>query len=437
MPQARGAHALGRRALGMKPRGWSGLTVLLLWLALAPLVWCNALLPDDPISFHAFSLVDFRDSVWIPVDDFARGGIPWERDGFTSRHPGVQFFPVYVPTYWYPAALLLLLPYRLAAVLWTGVQVFALVSLWHRSLRLFAPRWFARWPWLVAVVTALSLALRPVQTSLAQGNWAILCGSGVVMALQRSLAPARPESWPQRRIDWWAVLGVVLALVKPPVGIPLMVVMVAMRRTREALVAFAIATAASIPVCLVVWQRAGGFDAALRILERTISDGDGATLGNSHYTRVDVLATLARIPALNHAAPLALAVLVTFVLTAGLAAWGLRRGAAPAPVFSSAALAVVLVAPNLHYSLVSILPVLVGLFAHAVRLSQRGNRAEAALSGAAWFLATLACLSPVRGSAVGPVTPQMANLAWALCLLLAALVLAVLLWREVRTGINL
>ncbi|GAA1389943.1 hypothetical protein GCM10009599_05600 [Luteococcus peritonei] len=404
---------------------------VVVWLALSVLAWRNVVLPDEPLAFGPFTMVDFRDSVWIPLDDFVHGGIPWDRPGFTARHRGVQFFPLYVPTYWYATVWLLLLPYRVAAVLWTGILVASLVWLWHTSLSLFLGRAYRRRPWLVAALTLASLALRPVQTALSQGNWALLCGAGAVAALLPAL---RRE--PEGRTRWSAVLGLLLALVKPPVGLPLLVALVLLRRRREAAWGLGLSVLLSVPVCLVVWHRAGSFGSAWRMLVRTVSDGDGATAGDPHFTRMDVLATLARVPALDQALPLALGALTVVLLTLGVAALLWRRHGSTALVLSGLALGIVLPTPNLHYALVVVLPLLVALPSLSVtRWSIDRTAALACL--AAWLLVGLACLSPVRGGLRIGISPQQANLAYAVSLLLAAgLVALVALWDLQRAGLT-
>ena len=58
-------------------RAWASATALAIWALLSVLTWRMAVLPHQPLAFHPFTMVDFRDSVWIPLDDFLRqGGIP-------------------------------------------------------------------------------------------------------------------------------------------------------------------------------------------------------------------------------------------------------------------------------------------------------------------------------------------------------------------------
>lgn len=239
---------------------WSVATAMGLWLVLGTLVAVRATGPDDVISFHPFSLVDFRDSVWLPVLHFMDGGIPWDRPSFTGTYPEVQFYPLYVPSYWWLTAPLLLLPYRAAAVLWTGLLVACLVWMVHRSLTLWFEDTLSRFPWLVAAVTAATLVLRPVQTSLSQGNWALLCAAGTMLALVGNHGlPGRCLG-----IERWispVVLGTCVAIVKPNVGLPLLLALALTGRAREACRALGLTTLLGLPIGLIIAQRAGGSSA--------------------------------------------------------------------------------------------------------------------------------------------------------------------------------
>lgn len=419
---------------------WPLATGFLLWAAISCLLVTRVAPPGYRLSFEPFTMVDFRDSVWIPVHDFVHGGVPWDRASFGPAHPEAQFFPLYLPHYWYPAALLLVLPYRVAALLWMALLVATLVWLVETALRQWAPGRLARRPWLVAVATAASLALRPVQTALSQGNWAILCAAGSVLALtanhgRRSTATGR-AAWSDP-----AAWGVVVALVKPPVGLALVLVLLCTRRAGAALRGLALTTLLDLPIALVVVGRRG-LGGALSVLRRCISDGDGATAGDPHFTRIDVVATVGRLVAHPSSPLLAGCWLAVAVACLALGAHLYRTvGELDAATMTTGSLAVVLLTPNLHYAMVVLLPAALALVVQAVRSTpragepRRASRRDRVWSGLAAALLVLPLLSPVRASGHLGISPQNANLVYALSLLAELLVL--LLWQLDGRGLYL
>lgn len=415
---------------------WSVATAMGLWLVLGTLVAVRATGPDDVISFHPFSQVDFRDSVWLPVLHFMDGGIPWDRPNFTGAYPEVQFYPLYVPSYWWLTAPLLLLPYRMAAVLWTGLLVGCLVWMVHRSLTLWFEDTVTRNPWLVPAVTAASLLLRPVQTSLSQGNWALLCAAGSMLALIGNCG------LPDRRIGlerWFSpvVLGTCVAIVKPNIGLPLLLALAITGRAREAGRALGLTAMLGLPIGLVVAQRAGGVPQATHILLTTLRDGDGAQPGDTHYTRLDLSATIGRIldnP--YHPAVVLGGIALASVLTLGFGAIAVRRwGVLDARAVTLLALATAVVTPNLHYALLAALPALVALCAASLRLQRAGRSWLAAVPAVDAGLVGLVMLSPVRGGSRAGLTPQLANMTYGVVLLLAVLLAAVWVAEGLRRAV--
>lgn len=387
---------------------------LLCWLVLGYLTASNARLPDVDADWHAFGYMDYRDTVWVPLRDFAAGHIPWDTVPYQARHPFSQEFLAYLPSYWYFLAPLHLLPYRASVFLWTGVETGLVAWLAHESVRRLAPGAYRRAPWTVALLTLFLVGTRPAKVALVLGNLAIVCAVGAALALLQVPGGRTPRG---------AVVATVLALVKPPVGLPLVVLQATSRRWRPALAGLVITGLLSLPVFAVVFVRAGGLGAGLRLMIENLANRHGRAaleLVGHPTTEVHSLSLL-------HNAQLEVPSAVSMGLLAltALACFGVhfisarRHGVLDPRTVTLAGLALVLVTPNIVYALVACTPGLVALAASAWR--ERGIErwfALLALGLLGLAFALPARLLPMLGASswtTGVVVTLSLLLAWGVC----------------------
>lgn len=402
-------------------RRWTLAAWLLAWVATSVVIAPRAALPDHAAAWTTYGFPDYRDTVWVPLHDFATGHVPWDTKAYLLRHPWSQEYLAYVPSYWWFVAPLHLLPYRASVVVWLGLTTLALAWMSLASLRLFAPATLARRPWLAALVFFLVMATRPGKTSISLGQCATLCAVGAAWALLQ--VPGHDR----RR----AVVATMLAIVKPPVGLPLLGLQVLTRRGRTAGWALLASLLLAAPIGLVVEHRTHGWAATARLLVANLQNKDGTAAQRTAgpTTRVDTLALFhnAHIP-LSGAAQLVVMVATAAVL-AGLYAHGVRRlGVLDSATVALGALAVTMVTPNIMYCLIALVPAVVALAADlpASRGRDRGLLLAALCGLLVPFLLPQGVLPALGASDF--VTGLVNNLA----LVFAAAVLAVLLLRRVR-----
>lgn len=265
--------------------------------ALCTLVWCLVVIPrtgplESPPQGRPFAFADFRDTVWLPIRDLLSGGVPYDVQNYLERYPWAQEFLLYVPHYFLLAWPLALLPFDVAATIWMAFLIGCVVMLVAVGVRSAAAvwaggvAWLERAPWLVPLGT-LALTFTPVVNQpLRSGQWAIPCALGAVLALTS----------PSMR---WQVAGVMLAMVKPPVALPLLVLLVARKAWRPALAGVALTGLAALPIGVIVLVRLGGLGKGLDVFANNFSYGYTSPVGGTSgdrvaSTRVDITGSLWR-----------------------------------------------------------------------------------------------------------------------------------------------
>ncbi len=313
------------------------------------LFWRTGMGVQTPPPWPRWSMVDFRDTVWVPVRDMFAGHDPYDLTNYLLRHPASQEFPPYAPGWLLVSAPFAALPWPAAMLAW-GVVTAAALAVLARSSADVADRAGPAW---VALPLAFVL-LSPVGNQpFSAGQFAPVAAASCLIALitpRASLAAA----------------ATAVALVKPQVGLPLLLLLTVQGRWRTALAGAAVAAAVSAPVAAVLAVRSGGVGAWLSVLRRNaeltaVSPATAADRAGS--TRVDVVGTLQRIgvePSTTSTAALTLAALL-LSLGCAVASWRLLRRAPDDPRalavwWASAAGALLLWTPNELYSALVMLP---------------------------------------------------------------------------------
>ncbi|WP_193045965.1 glycosyltransferase 87 family protein [Mycolicibacterium baixiangningiae] len=268
------------------------------------------------------TLVDFRDTVWLPTRWFLVGNDPYDTAVYAAQFPYAQDFPTYAPAHlalWLPFGRL---PWDVAAAadILVNVAVVAAVGAWAgmRVMRLWcAPGTPDRTSLLAA--GSLGIALTWLARTAADG--ASHGQPSVVYALLA--APALLSRRP-----WVAVVLTAVTCLKPQIGLFVVVILLAQRRWRIAAAAVLLAAAVSAATGLVLARNSGGIGAWLQTLLGNASSAEAIRTVDYLDERVDLMGALlhAGVPA---AGWMSLLFLVTGLAVAYAVAHRLDRRALP------------------------------------------------------------------------------------------------------------
>lgn len=385
---------------------------LVLWISFLFVVLPRAAPTDAYGGMFGF---DFRDTMWLPIRDFLHGNLPWDYAGYSQRYPFAQVYPLYTPSYWWPALVFQALPYRTGLTLWIGACTGSLVFLvsWA-ARRLGGATGWRSWFLVLTAVGFLAFA-RAGRSGLITGNWAIPCAAAAAVALSGRVR------------GWRLVLCLMVAMVKPQVGIALLVVCLVRRQWRPVLLTLAATTALCLPITVVAAIRAGGIAhlIALGVELVRIGTGPGTGPGLANSTQIDLTGTMQHLlPDLGMPWTAILLLLAASVTLVGYARAWRTTGAASAEAMVLGGLAVAIVLPNLIYAVTVVVPGLVimvwRLLVDRRDLGQR--RIVISLVAVLLIVAALGNTGPAY-SVVG-IWPQLANFLTGMFLFLAATVLA-------------
>ncbi|MDQ3811214.1 MAG: glycosyltransferase 87 family protein, partial [Chloroflexota bacterium] len=192
----------------------------------------------------SWALVDFRTAIYYPIVAFWDGINPYDRAALLAHYPTKEGFGLFLP-----ATFLLHLPFGLlpvdAASLLYFVAVVALtvllayVAFKFNDLEAGGPGVF--------LVAALIVLSRP-------GQWNLLLGQ---LAAQLTLV-TYVALYYARRSPAVSGLGLAASMVKPSIGLPLAILMLARRDRRAVLLGCAFAAIFNLPLLAVLVRRAGG-----------------------------------------------------------------------------------------------------------------------------------------------------------------------------------
>lgn len=222
---------------------------------------------------------DFRDAGYFPVRAILDRVVPYDVVEYFARYPVAQEFPLLPPTYILIHFPFILLGFPAASTTIFTVNLVAMVALsaWSVSLARYRVT-----PVAVLVVSGLMIISNGGRNVLNTGQIALLFAAGIYLALTA-------------RTDSLGSVGVFASLVKPAMGGPVVVLLLASGRVRRAVVgagaAFVISFVLMLP--LVVW--AGGFPNLIDTLVDNLSYSASSPWIALETTtaRIDVAATIA------------------------------------------------------------------------------------------------------------------------------------------------
>lgn len=339
---------------------WTLAATLLCWVLVSCLTVPHLPAADAPTRWVGYAMYDYRDTVWLPIRDLLHGGQPWDGAAYAQRHPQAQIFPLYLVHYWLVAWPLALLPWRASVVLWLGVMSACYAALVHLSVAAFWRRTMLKRPWLVAALMLVGWSFRPVRTVFSLGQLALPCAVGTTIAL---LAHRRTRA---------SVLGTTLALVKPPVGLALILAQVSTRRTRTSIAGVLAAGLGMVPVLATMAILDRGPRRLVHQMWLTLRAGEGGGPGINTHT--DVASTLSRL-----GMPSTPALLFDLLVAAALLLTARRRTAQEGDTtvwtLTTACLVLVLITPNILYCTLALFPAMSALAAHLAGSDRQRGRA--------------------------------------------------------------
>lgn len=323
---------------------------------------------------------DYRDTVYWPIRDLVAGNNPYDVDGYLERRPGLQEFGLYLPAWLLLFLPFAVLPYDVSKFLYLGFLLALAVVFGWAVLRAAGRR--PPLPVLLGTVGAVLLCA-PGQSTLYLGQATFQVALGVIAAV------ALARRWPLV-----AGAGVALALLKPQVGIPLVVLLLVWRQWRPVLAGLAVAGLVSVVPLVAAVAGGGGPGAfAASVRENAEYSGDRYNdIDGPGYDRVDLPAVAAKLGGPDPSDAGQVVVVLAVGVVGGLALRRLgplpRRG----PVHPLAAVLVaagILVAtPHFSYDLLLLVWPLVALLGGE-------RRAEAPLDDRWRLVIALLCAVPL------------------------------------------
>lgn len=381
---------------------WAGLWMLSVWWVLRDVA--------PPDAFGGKYGYDFRDTVWLPIRDFWAGHLPWDYPSYSARYPYAQPYLLYTPWYWWPALVFQVLPYRVGLVLWIGLSTGMVTSLTTWGVRTLAGgRGWRSWLLITAIV-GVAFLTRAGRSGIESANWAIICAAAAAFAISGRVRGAA------------LVLCLMLALIKPQVGLVVIVLCVLTGAWRPALIAIGAATALSLPIAIIAAVRAGGLADLLRLGLDVIALGHGpGPEPGPPSTQINLAGTVQHLqPDMGQPWTLTLTLLAAVITLTGYL--GCRRAAGPtsAQAMITGGLAVCLVLPNLVYSTAVLIPGL-AILAWRLLFDRDGlNRAERIVFPVAVALVAIALANTGPVASWLGIGPQLANFSTGLSLILLA-----------------
>jgi hypothetical protein len=357
---------------------------------------------------------DFRDTVWLPIRDFWAGHLPWDYPSYSARYPYAQPYLLYTPWYWWPALVFQALPYGVGLVTWIGLSTGSMTILATWGVRALAGgRGWRSWLLITAILVVAFLS-RAGRSGIEATNWAVICAAAAALAISGRVRGAA------------LVLCLMVALVKPQVGLMVIVLCLLNRAWRPVLIALGAATALSLPIAIIAAVRAGGLVDLLRLGLDVIAlgHGPGTGPGMAQSTQIDLAGTVQHLqPDLGQPWTTVLTLLAAVVTLAGYL--GCRRVAGPtsAQAMITGGLAVCLVLPNMVYSTAVLIPGL-AILAWRLLFDRDGlDRAERVVFPVAVALIAIALANTGPVYSWFGIRPQLANFSTGLSLILLAVVL--------------
>ncbi|HUK73424.1 MAG TPA: glycosyltransferase family 87 protein [Streptosporangiaceae bacterium] len=221
----------------------------------------HAYAPNGP-----WIMQDFRDTVWLPIHYLWYGGNPYETSAYLRWAPAnASGFFLYTPAIMTLMMPLAALKWSVAASAWTIFDL--LIAFWIAwySVQL------ANLPKRVdaaCAIAALLLLWLPTQLAFQTGNPSMLVIGAAVFVLGR------------RRNDWLTAVGLAVCMLKVQFGVPMIVLLLAIRLWRPVLRAVGIVVLLSLPTTVLAVRNAGSVSAFWHSLVTNLDAQRASAYGN-------------------------------------------------------------------------------------------------------------------------------------------------------------
>ena len=254
---------------------------------------------------------DFRDAGYFPVRAVLDRVVPYEVVEYFARYPVAQEFPLLPPTYILIHFPFILLSLPAASTAMFAVNLVAIVALsaWCVSLARYRVTPFA-----VLVVSGLMILSNGGRNVLNTGQITLLFVAGTYLALTA-------------RRDSLGSVGVFASLVKPSIGGPVVILLLASGRARRAVVGAGVAFVTSFLLMLPMVAWAGGLPNLIDILIDNLSYSASSPWISLETTtaRIDITATISMLLDIVPSRVVETAIGLAVIGAAGLALHSRRR----------------------------------------------------------------------------------------------------------------
>lgn len=322
------------------PAGWVVLAIT--FITLVSRIMGQAVLPGDPEPWPLLAFADYRDALELPAQDLVAGLNPYDLPAFLNRHQGSQPFNVYLPQHFVFFGWLAFLPRPLAVVA-LGLLNTASAGWLVKEGLVRARLSLLLLPWVLSFL----LIRGPLFMALRSGQIAIVVAAAAWLTLRPEASRLRP-------------LAICLCLIKPQVGIPVLIIALCLGQLRTVLWGSLITIGMSLPALLIILSNTTPINFVKDVLENlSYSSGDEAFLSGA----LDIPTNI-RVLGLFGSGVGVWVTTVLVLLLLGISIVLLRRSSRGDNFFEDiitwlAILGSVVILPNQRYAAAVILPLLI------------------------------------------------------------------------------
>ncbi|WP_040159525.1 DUF2029 domain-containing protein [Nigerium massiliense] len=363
-------------------------------------------------------LLDYRDLVVVPGRYLWSGGNPYDPLPYLAAHPWAQEFDPYTPSWLLISLALGPLPIEVGATIYLVVctALLALLSVW-------LVQWAWRRSYLISGLLFLWLLVWS-PTRWLTSSFIVFFGFALAVREMRKPGGGNP---------WMAAVGLSIAMFKPQFGVPIVVVVLMMRRwdaVWRTVVMTVVASAAPLGMCIKAAGGVVGFiDSIVRVIQHATSPAAPTGLLSPYMFRTDAAGLFTRVTGTEPPTALTLGAAAIFLgvcvfIWRGRPSWDLVCGLMVPPIL--------LLPVHLDYDMVFLLAPAAGALAW-----WRGHRSPATLAFATASLLPILHLHKVSMDLLGVsrLAADLIDMALAVVVLLLAITVTLMApKRQIQIG---
>lgn len=320
--------------------GW--LVLAIFFIALIIRIAGQAVPPGDAEPWPFLAFADYRDVIELPTQDLLSGYNPYDLPDFMTRNFGSQPFNVYLPQHFLFFGWLAFLPRTLAIIVLGLLSTISAGWLVREGL-VRARLSLLLLPWILSFL----IIRGPLFMALRTGQVAIILSAAAWLALRPEATRLRP-------------LAICLCLIKPQVGIPVVVIALFLGRLRTVGLGLLLTVGASLPALVIIlWTTTPVAFINSVLVNLTYSSGDQTFLSGA----LDIPSNMRALGIIGTGADAWITTLLILLLSC-VVILGLRRSPEPNKsrqwvITWLAVLASIVVFPNQRYASAVVLPMLI------------------------------------------------------------------------------